>query len=161
MPVRPRTPRPPSSTAPYFAALVALVALVAVAGCELVPRKVTDDDCKAWNEHNAKVLKREFGEAIKRCDPGLVAPMTKDMEDGVDRGMRDDVDNCRKQAAQGARAIPKEVDCFLSGGSLAEWKACNFTMPTFKTETLQSEIAKIDDYCAKGSGKRSGGATTK
>lgn len=155
MSVRPRSFRRSSCVL-----LAALATLVAAAGCEMVPRKVTDDDCKQWNEHNAKVLKREFGEAIKRCDPGLVGVMTKEMEDGVDRGMRDDVENCRKQAAQGARVIPKEVDCFLKGASLADWKACNFTMPTFKTETMQTEIAKIDDYCTKGSGRK-GGAPAK
>ena len=131
-----------------------LALALAAPGCDLVPRKVTADDCVRWNEHNAAVLKREFGAAIRRCDADLVATMTKDMESGVDHGMREDVDNCRKQAAQGARVIPKEVACFLAGDTLADWKACNFTMPTFKVDSLQAEIAKIDDYCTKGNGRR-------
>jgi hypothetical protein len=127
-------------------------------GCDLVPRKVTDDDCKRWNEHNAEVLKREFAAALKKCDPARVDSMTKVMEEGVERGMASDVDSCKKQAAQGARVIPKEVDCFMKGGSLADWKACNFTMPTFRTETLQIEVTKVEDFCTKGAGRKGEGA---
>jgi hypothetical protein len=141
-------------------ALPLLALGVAVSGCDLVPRKVTESDCRRWNEHNAEVLKHEFGEAIKKCEPSLVEAMTKEMADGVDRGMRDDVDNCSKQASQGARVIPKEVDCFLAGKTLADWKACNFTMPTFKTETLQGELSKIDEFCTKGAGRKGGPATS-
>lgn len=143
---------------PSVAILVLSGALAASVGCDLVPRKVTDDDCARWNEHNAEVLKREFAAAIKKCDPARLDSMLKVMEEGVERGMANDVDSCRKQAAQGARVIPKEVECFMKGGSLADWQACAFTMPTFRTETLKLEVGKVEAFCTTGAGRKDGDA---
>ncbi len=149
---------PPSSRA-AFAALT-LLAAGAFGGCDFIPKKVTKDDCKAWSKHTSDVTKKEVEKAVKKCDDDTADAVKTSVSDALDEGQKEAVDSCSKQAEAGARVIPKEADCFMKGGSLADWKACNFTMDTFKTDGLDSALSKVETLC-KGKKGDAGGKKDK
>lgn len=131
----------------YAMAALALLAAGALAGCDFIPKKVSKDDCKAWSKHTSEVTKAEVAKALEKCDDDTADVVKNSIDEALDEGQKEAVDSCSKQAEAGARVIPKEADCFMKGSSLAAWKACNFTMDTFKTDGLDSALAKVESLC--------------
>lgn len=134
--------------------VLAAVASLAAAGCDFIPKKVSKDDCKAWSKHTSEVTKSEVAKALKKCDDDTADAVKTSIDEALDEGQKESVDSCSKQAEAGARVIPKEADCFMKGSTLADWKACNFTMDTFKTDGLDSALSKVESLCKgkKGDG---------
>ncbi len=135
---------------PKLAPLVLIAAFTtasALAGCGLIPKKVSKDDCKAWAEHTAEVTKKEIGKALKKCDDDTAKQVRKQLNKALDSGQKDAVASCTQQAEAGARVVTKEADCFMKGNSLSDWKACQFTMDTFKTDSFDSALSQIQSLC--------------
>jgi hypothetical protein len=142
----------------YALAALALLACGALAGCDFIPKKVSKDDCKAWSKHTSEVTKTEVAKALKKCDDDTADAVKTSIDEALDEGQKEAVDSCSKQAEAGARVIPTEADCFMKGSSLADWKACNFTMDTFKTDGLDSALSKVESLCK---GKKGDGGSKK